>query len=111
MVVTYGLIGIEPPRASMMPPTIDVTANTTLSTGTSTGDDEMRQRFQAQAKLRDVETRFDMQFDRALAAFKNRRPFKPGVARGSEINLVTIISGEPDRWHDGLHREGILQGS
>ena len=37
-VVTYGLMGMEPPSASRMPPTIEMTANTTLSSGTSTGD-------------------------------------------------------------------------
>src|SRR3954468_16578055 len=38
IVVTNGLIGIEPPTASRMPPTADTTANTVLSTGASTGE-------------------------------------------------------------------------
>src|SRR6478752_293230 len=38
-VVTYGLIGMpSAPSASMIPPTVDVVANATDSTGTSTGD-------------------------------------------------------------------------
>ena len=36
--VTNGLIGIEPPRASRIPPTAETTANTVLSTGASTGE-------------------------------------------------------------------------
>src|SRR6201747_1026517 len=42
MVVTYGLMGIEPPRASMIPPTNEKTANIVLRSGTTTGDDESR---------------------------------------------------------------------
>src|SRR4051795_10052089 len=38
IVVTNGLIGIEPPSASRMPPTADTTAKTVLSTGASTGE-------------------------------------------------------------------------
>ena len=37
MVVTNGLIGSAPPSESMMPPTTDTTANTTLSSGVMSG--------------------------------------------------------------------------
>ena len=42
--VTYGLIGIRPPRASMIPPTVAVTAKATLSVTTSRGEDVTRKR-------------------------------------------------------------------
>lgn len=38
IVVTYGLTGMLDPIDSMIPPTTDTVANTTLSTGASTGD-------------------------------------------------------------------------
>lgn len=42
IVVMYGLIGTALPRARRMPPTLAVTAKTTLSTGTTMGEEETR---------------------------------------------------------------------
>src|ERR1700710_2538719 len=38
IVVTNGLIGMDPPSASRIPPTAETTANTVLSTGASTDE-------------------------------------------------------------------------
>lgn len=42
IVVTYGLIGIEPPKASKMPPTVETTAKHTLRIGTNNGEEDTR---------------------------------------------------------------------